>query len=608
MLELKTVSWKNFLSYGNYLSTLDLTNLGQCLITGEVIDDSKDTYDDANPMPVRRSNGSGKSSLPSVIQWVLFGRTMHSPNPGSKILNWFTGENCWGKIEFKSGDSITRIRTTEGNTELIYVRDGNEEKLAATTLSTAVNQQAQLARLFSLDWDFFCGSAFFNQYSRPWLEMADQSRRQVIERALHVDRYAYRAQIAKAKYDATEKVIEYKKQRIENSQSEIARLQTVITNLQDAITKFEQGRASRKQLLLQHAADEQQKRDKLVVPDLDKLRKKWAIVEQIQTKLNSYRDMELDIYRNISDLQGKEKSIEDRIATWQRKSGNICISCEQTIPAGHIAARIEPLQQELEAVVIQITEANAEREKIANLILQIKQAVASKQPEHTIRDATQIHNEYKSLTREIERLKAEAVKPEQNPHQKSLQDAERLLKGHKDLLTKLQKEIDQDIFTSRHLLYIHRAYNDRNKIKSFAFQEHIPFINGRLKHYLEVFGLNIEISLTPSLGIASNLWGYEFESGGERKRTDVAFMLAMFDFHEHMYGRQCNVLVLDEVDGRLDDDGIDSLINIIKTDLGTRAESILIISHRNHMQDVFPKEIRVVKSNGLSRLAESGEA
>jgi DNA repair exonuclease SbcCD ATPase subunit len=98
------------------------------------------------------------------------------------------------------------------------------------------------------------------------------------------------------------------------------------------------------------------------------------------------------------------------------------------------------------------------------------------------------------------------------------------------------------------------------------------------------------------------MWGYEFESGGERKRTDVAFMLAMFDFHEQMYGRQCNVLVLDEVDGRMDDDGIDSLISIIKNDLASRVETVLIISHRNMMFDTFEREIKVTRKERYSYL------
>ena len=117
-----------------------------------------------------------------------------------------------------------------------------------------------------------------------------------------------------------------------------------------------------------------------------------------------------------------------------------------------------------------------------------------------------------------------------------------------------------------------------------------------------MLNLDVRINLTDSLGISSNMWSYDFQSGGERKRTDVAFMLAAFDFHEIMYGRQCNVLVLDEVDGRMDDDGIEGLINIIKQELSQKVETILIISHRNQMHDVFDKEIKVTKSNSFSNI------
>ncbi len=79
-------------------------------------------------------------------------------------------------------------------------------------------------------------------------------------------------------------------------------------------------------------------------------------------------------------------------------------------------------------------------------------------------------------------------------------------------------------------------------------------------------------------------------------------MLAIFDFHEHLYGRQCNILVLDEVDGRLDDDGVDALIDIIKNDLASRVETVLTISHKGLMHDTFPKEIKVSRKNRFSTI------
>jgi DNA repair exonuclease SbcCD ATPase subunit len=207
----------------------------------------------------------------------------------------------------------------------------------------------------------------------------------------------------------------------------------------------------------------------------------------------------------------------------------------------------------------------------------------------------------------MKRYKADAakIKDEENPHAAIIESTTNAIKKHRDTIPKIEQEIEQETYLNRHYWYIYKAYHDRTKIKSFVFQDHVPFINSRLRHYLDVFGLDVQIELTPALGITSNMWGYEFESGGEKKRTDVAFMLAMFDFHQQMYGRQCNLLVLDEVDGRLDDDGIDSLINIIKNDLAPRVDTVLIISHRNMMRDTFPRELHVTRTNRFSQITEA---
>jgi hypothetical protein len=61
MLEIKSISWRNFLSYGDYLTTLDVSNLGQCLITGEVIE-----KDGVTESLIRKSNGAGKSTIPTL--------------------------------------------------------------------------------------------------------------------------------------------------------------------------------------------------------------------------------------------------------------------------------------------------------------------------------------------------------------------------------------------------------------------------------------------------------------------------------------------------------------------------------------------------------------
>jgi DNA repair exonuclease SbcCD ATPase subunit len=301
--------------------------------------------------------------------------------------------------------------------------------------------------------------------------------------------------------------------------------------------------------------------------------------------------------RKIGNLEGAAASDRQKIKLWNDKAGKVCGVCEQDVPETHTAAKIEPIQAALAKTEAEIVEETKALEAVTAKIEQAKQILRDKSPETTMQDARSIHQQWDRHDKEMKRLKqsAKEIATEKNPHTATIDDLVERRKKCEEDTKKAEEDIKQTDYLNRHYHYIYKAWNDRTKIKSFVFQEHIPYINRRLKHYLDVFGLDVQIELTPALGIKSNMWGYEFESGGERKRTDVAFMLAMFDFHEQMYGRQSNVLVLDEVDGRLDDDGIDSLINVIKNDLASKVETVMIISHRNMMHDTFPTELRITR-------------
>jgi len=602
MLELKSVSWQNFLSYGDYPTTIELDKLGQCLIIGEVIDEDQDYSN--NPGQIRKSNGAGKSTIPSVIQWVLFGRTMHSRTPGNNVVNWFSGKDCWGKIVFKNGDSITRTRNTDGKNELLISKDGDETNLVSDTLSTATNQQQQLNRIFGLDWEVFCGSVFFNQYGKPWMEMADATRKKAIERVLHVDRLTFYAQAAKIKCDNLDKLVDKQRQTIEFAKSNITRLEQELERLKSASESFVTNKTKRTQDLQIQANTETQRRDAIELPDVAKLAERWAVVRKIEERISEMRRESHKVGGQIAEMSGHVQSLNDKIRLWEHKSGKICASCEQAIPGDHVSAKIGPIIEQRDAMQNAVAELKKQQTTLAGKIKQIEATLADRRPTTTIEDAKSIHTRWKQHDTEAARLKtsADKVLKEQNPHDTSILDVQKRIETAKTGIQDTEQELKRSELLNKHYHYVYKAYNDRTKIKSFIFRDHIPFINSRLKHYLEVFDLDVKIELTEALGITSNMWGYEFESGGERKRTDVAFMLAMFDFHEQMYGRQCNVLVLDEVDGRLDDDGIDALINIIKTDLAHRVETILVISHRNLMFDTFPREMRVIRKDRFSTL------
>ena len=605
MLEIKSIEWKNFMSYGDYISSIDLDQVGQCLITGQIFEDGeRPSYDDSDTSELKKSNGSGKSAFVNVIQWAVFGRTMHSTNPGDAVINYFTGKDCYAKITFKNGDYIIRTRKSSGGNELIYSKAGDETKLISETLSTSKNMQAHLNKAFKLDWDLFCGSVFFNQYSKPWLEMAENSRKKALERMLRVDRFAYYAKIAKGKIESVESTNTQHLNKFNNLKDAIKLNEQQKIEVQKAADSFAENQKMRKGDLERQIKEIEAKIEITAEPNIEKLTKKWNIIDQINAKISTMEKQASKIINNINSKKYDLERNQNTIKEWSAKAGKLCISCKQDIPSSHTDTIILPIQKNVSALEEEIATLKKEHTKLSNTIAELEEHVEAKTPDMTLDKATSIIELNASRRKQINNLKQqiENIGIEKNPHFETLELIDTKLISINEQIKSYETKVDKNNYLIKHLNYIYKAYNDRNKIKSDVFREHIPFINGRLKHYLEVFGLDINIELTENLGIKSDKWGYDFESGGERKRTDVAFMLATFDFHEYMYGRQCNLLVLDEVDGRLDDDGIHSLINIIKNDIASKVETVLIISHRPDMHDIFPSQINIIRENRFSRI------
>ena len=593
MLEIQNISWRNFMSYGEETSSLDLSELGQVLITGEIEDETQDG--------LKKSNGSGKSTIPNVILWALFGRTMHSANPGDAVINHFVGKDCWVKLTLKNGDSIIRTRGTKGHNELLYTKNGEEY-----TLSTSKNLQQLLNKDLQLDWELFTSSAFFTQYSKSWLEMADNNRKKALERILRVDRFTFYSSAAKANAEKVENKLSKISIKVDSANARIAKSRAQIEKNTQLRDNFEENKKDRMVSVQNSIDSNQQKADAIKIPNLEKITQTWEIYTKISDKIESMKNEKNEIIRKARLSESTINDLKTKIASWKNKKGKQCLSCMQDIDESHIQQHVEPLVSQQESEEAIISGLITKKEDLSINITTTEEKLVERRPKMTLREAKSIIDAKDQLIKHIERDQAHIIKieNEQNPYTESLDDLENSIIEDEKTIEELTQEKDQQELLYKHYTFLTKAYSERNKIKSYVFKEHIPFINQRLNHYLDMLNLDIKVNLTENLGLDSNLWGYDFQSGGERKRTDVAFMLAAFDFHEAMYGRQCNVLVLDEVDGRMDDDGIDGLINIIKQELARKAETILIISHRNQMHDVFDKEIKVTKSNNFSKIEQ----
>jgi DNA repair exonuclease SbcCD ATPase subunit len=123
-----------------------------------------------------------------------------------------------------------------------------------------------------------------------------------------------------------------------------------------------------------------------------------------------------------------------------------------------------------------------------------------------------------------------------------------------------------------------------------------PGVQVLLKSNAKVTGIDIQITRS------GKLIDYKQLSGGEKRRLDVAIILAFQRFLIEVSGVKTNLVVLDEIMDALDREGIDSVINCLET-LFPPWMCIYVISHNSELKSRFDSVIKVVKDqNGRSHL------
>jgi len=207
MINIKEVSWTNFLGYGNYVTKIDLSKYtGVCLIEGKIEED-REAGDE-------KLCGAGKSSIIEAIVWILFGNLTSKESIGDKVINWDTKCNCKGSIKTTDGYEIIRTRKYNGISELLIFKDGEN-----ITTSTLVPAQQLISEIFNINYRLFINSRIFGQFNSGFLEQSDMKIRNILEKLMKIDNLNDIAETAKTKLNKIKEdksVLEAKKESLLN--------------------------------------------------------------------------------------------------------------------------------------------------------------------------------------------------------------------------------------------------------------------------------------------------------------------------------------------------------------------------------------------------------
>ena len=171
-LELESIEFKNFLSYGNVAQKLDFLE-GINLIIG-------------NNTGTGRSNGSGKSSLTEVLPFSWFGK-LSRPIRKEDIPNWQNKKNCEVKSTFKKGDNTYTILRSIKPDKLEVYENGS---LLPIPSDVRMYQKQLENDILNMDYNMFMYLFYTNLNTNiPLLKMTTAQKRTFLERMFLLDTY-----------------------------------------------------------------------------------------------------------------------------------------------------------------------------------------------------------------------------------------------------------------------------------------------------------------------------------------------------------------------------------------------------------------------------------
>jgi len=558
LITIEKVEAENFYSLGKV--TFELHN-GVYLVYGENRDSSSEEF--------VVSNGAGKTALFNAVYQGLFNRNAKDPKGTvTTVNNVYTGKPYRIKLWLKMGRDDIFIDNDRNKNKITIVKNGED-----ITPKGIVNQLMLIKNMLGFDGPTFMSLTFLNQMSLDSI-IDISSKDNVVYQFFNIEQLKQLEKSIKASIKELKEerhILIVKKASAEKS-----------IKMTETLPEVDEEDLLHQKLVLN---------DALLELDKSPLAKGISVLEkqvaELKVSLASIKHEGESIKSNISFMRG----MIDKFSSGE------CPVCGSDV-TGKAASLQGPLDK-----------ANENLKEIKKRYDAIKDELRSKETE-LIKASNKFSDQKTKILNKINAInsKIEAAKMARKA-------AQQLLENREELESEI-KEADKRLFEIDKLLdYLGEVLQ---LIKSGAI------VNEYLEKYVLLLGANIKrlegySSFPFSIKVFADKGklNYRFVdkgkiktftqlSSGERTRASLIILLATLSTIEQLTKTKLNFLVLDELLGVLDEDGVEFL-KIIINEL-REEKAIFIITHHGEIEEDFADEtILVVKQNDISSIKTKGE-
>lgn len=583
MIKFTSLTMRNFLSYGNNTTVVQIDRPGATLVVGENLDDT------ANG---KGANGVGKSAIINALTYAVFDKPVSNISKDN-LVNNINKKNMEVSVEFIASNGkkyqIIRTRKSKAGAAGNTVHLMEEGKDITPDSVNATNDL--ILKIVGIPYELFVRIVVFTASHTPFLDLPTTSQVAIIEELFGLTDLSNKAVALKEIMKDTKFQIETAKVRVESLKREQERHTQQLDSAKRRVVQWEvQNRQAidalhEKLKKVEEVDVEQQKSLHLLLVEIDK---------QLNAALETQRKLDRDKKDKLTKLTKNEADLEHlrdaKCPFCKQKFADAAAKItELETVSDTLGTELEALQKQLKDVTKQIKEFTTRHKEVKAQITvdDVEALIDLKNQSANIREKieemTHTTNPFFGPLEELEAIKFEEINYESLNTLTKVQD-------HQEFLLKLLTK--KDSFVRKALL-----------------NKGITYLNTRLQFYLTALGLPHIVEFTHEMTARITHFGRSLDFGnlsaGQRARVNIALSFAFRDVLQSLH-HKINVCMLDEIlDVGLDSIGVQAAARLVKRKARDEDTAMYIISHRDEIDRAFDKIMTVQLQNGFSYIVEN---
>lgn len=559
---------------------------------------------------IRGKVGSGKTSIPSVVYWVLYGLTLKK---GSSIETWeeirpkdFRG--TFGEVKFRKGKHEYKIirciqfkgvvhDKQKGGSKILVIKDGKEVK---SENKGKKGIQSLIDSIIGYSPDLFINSIIYGQRLKRIIEESGPNKKKVFDEAfetMFIDKAKNRAGDQLKDINILVDNLEDELQSLEERHDELG---STIEHLTKLEKNFEKDKKERLNIIAQE-------KDKLIKIDSVKIQKQLKELKpkksekELNKKLETLKELAFENNEKIVKHQGLESEANE----WDKKLNKTkeelskikakkCSQCNQvineakvkslTLEKGKLIERYKTARDNtrLKAQKLNIKSLQKESGKLFKLVNRTKEALT--EINSNKRTKSLLEENLKGIETKVNQLDSDYKKTFtsnlETSSDKFVTKQAKIKKKIKAVKLRIKEiEAQKDLYK-----WLIKEPLSNSGIKAYIFDSLLGKVNNHLSNYSDILGFRVEFGIdmdTAAKDFYQVIYkddiiiNYPDLSGGQKQLVDTAVALAIHDVISSL--KPINILFLDEPFEGLGVEEIDIVADIIEFKAVNR--SLFLITH-----------------------------